>query len=222
MYIIVAGGGKVGRYLTEALVNDGYEVLLIEKLKWKVDQYTEQLGGVVVQGDGCEAQVLSDAGAGRADVIIAVTGDDEDNLVICQMAKRKFDVGRAIARVNNPKNERIFKHLGIDATVSHTNIILNLIEQEIPSHSLWHLSNLRASNLALVDVLLGLNSPAINKSLSSLKLPSQTRIVLVVRSGKSIIPEGSLVLQARDEVIVIVSGNNEEEIRSLFIGLDES
>ncbi len=178
----------MGRYLTEALVNDGYEVLLIEKLKWKVDQYTEQLGGVVAQGDACEAQVLSDSGAARADVIIAVTGDDEDNLVICQMAKRKFQVQRAIARVNNPKNERIFKHLGIDATVSHTNIILNLIEQEIPSHSLLHLTNLRQSNLELVDVLLDQNSPAINKPLNSFELPPQTRIVIVVRGGKSLVP----------------------------------
>lgn len=220
MYIIVAGGGKVGRYLTETLVNDGYEVLLIEKLKSKVEQYTEQLGGVVVQGDACEAQVLADAGAGRADVVIAVTGDDEDNLVICQMAKRKFNVARAIARVNNPKNEKIFKHLGIDATVSHTNIILNMIEQEIPSHSLWHLTNLRNSNLEMIDALLGPNSPAVNKPLNAVKLPNDTNIVLVVRNGKTLVPRGDLVFLAHDEVLVIVARNSEREVRRLLVGTD--
>ncbi len=218
MYIIVAGGGKVGRYLTETLVNDGYEVLLIERIKAKVEQYTEQLGGVVVQGDACEAQVLADAGAGRADLIIAVTGDDEDNLVICQMAKRKFNTPRVIARVNNPKNERIFKRLGIDVTVSHTDIILKIIEQEIPSHSLWHLSNLRNSNLELIDALLGPDSPAVNKTLSSIKLPTESTIVLVVRNGETLIPQGNLVFAPQDEIIAIVAHANEQEIRRILVG----
>lgn len=218
MYIIVAGGGKVGRYLTETLVNDGYEVLLIERIKAKVEQYTEQLGGVVVQGDACEAQVLADAGAGRADVIIAVTGDDEDNLVICQMAKRKFNVGRTIARVNNPKNERIFKHLGIDATVSNTTVILKMIEQEIPSHSLWHLMNLRSSNLEIIDALLSPTSPAVNKTLSAVKLPADTSIVLVIRGGKTMVPRGDLVFEPRDEIVAIVARNNEREVRQLLVG----
>lgn len=220
MYIIIAGGGKVGRYLTEALVNDGYEVLLIEKIKGKVEQYTEQLGGVVVQGDACEAQTLAEAGAGRADVIIAVTGDDEDNLVICQMAKRKFKVGRAIARVNNPKNERIFKLLGVDSTVSNTNIILKMIEQEIPSHSLWHLMNLRNSNLEIIDALLGPNSPAVKKPLSSIKLPPDTNIVLVVRAGKTIVPRGDLIFEARDEVIAITSVSQENQVRQALVGVE--
>jgi len=220
VYIIVAGGGKVGRYLTETLVNDGYEVLLIERLKAKVEQYTEQLGGVAVQGDACEAQVLADAGAGRADVIIAVTGDDEDNLVICQMAKRKFNVGRAIARVNNPKNERIFKHLGIDATVSHTNIILSMIEQVIPSHSLWHLTHLRNSDLEMIDAVLGSNSPVLNKSLSSINLPADSNVVLVVRNGKTIVPRGDLVFAPHDEVIAIVARNSRHEVRRLLVGTE--
>lgn len=218
MYIIVAGGGKVGRYLTEVLVNEGYEVLLIERMKAKVEQYTEQLGGVVVQGDACEAQVLADAGASRADLIIAVTGDDEDNLVICQMAKRKFKTVRAIARVNNPKNERIFKHLGIDATVSPTEVILNMIAQQIPSHSLWHLTHLRNSNLEMIDALLGPNSPVVNKALSSLKLPLDTSIVLVVRDGKTLVPRGDLVFQLQDEVIAIVARPSEADVRALLVG----
>src|SRR4051794_29058802 len=126
MYIIVVGGGKVGYYLTKTLVNEGYEVLLIEKSAKKVAVYAERFGAVVLEGDGAEFSTLEKAGTGRAEVVIAVTGDDEDNLVICQTAKMQFDVPRTIARVNNPKNEELFKRLGIDVTVSSTNIILSI------------------------------------------------------------------------------------------------
>lgn len=218
MYVIIAGGGKVGRYLTEALVKKGYEVLLVEQITAKVEQYTEQLGGVVMQGDACEASVLSTAGAARADVVIAVTGDDEDNLVICQLAKKKFNVDRTIARVNNPKNERIFKHLGIDATVNPTNMLVDLIEQEIPSHSLWHLMNLRDSDLQLVDAVIGQSSPALGKPLNSIKLPDSTLISLVIRAGKAQVPRGDFVLSNRDEVIVLAPQNYETEVRRVLLG----
>ncbi|NWJ47441.1 MAG: TrkA family potassium uptake protein [Chloroflexi bacterium] len=222
MYIIIAGGGKVGRYLTEALVNDGYEVLLIEKIKAKVDMYTEQLGGVVVQGDACEAQVLMDAGSARADVIIAVTGDDEDNLVICQMAKRKFGVKRAIARVNNPKNEKIFHKLGIDATVSHTDAILNLIERQIPLHSICSMMNLHDSNLELVDVVIEDDSPAINRAISTLSMPAETSILIIVRNGKVIVPRGELVLNRHDEVLVIGPKQTEKQVRLRLLGDEQN
>src|SRR5512143_2560301 len=109
MYIVVAGGGKVGFYLAKALVNEGHEVLVIERDRRKCEVIAEDLGSVVMRGDAAEAATLGEAGVNRADVVVAVTGDDEDNLVICQMAKRKFQVPRTIARINNPKNERIFK-----------------------------------------------------------------------------------------------------------------
>lgn len=220
MYIVIAGGGKVGRYLTEALVNDGYEVLLIEKVRAKVELYTEQLGGVVVQGDACEAQVLMDAGVSRADVVIAVTGDDEDNLVICQMAKRKFGVERVIARVNNPKNENIFRRLGITATVSHTDAILNLIERQIPLHSLCHMLNLHDSNLELYDAILEEDSPVINKPLTNLSLPADTSILIVLRSGRVLVPRGDLVLNQHDEVLIIGPRQLSGQIRRKFIGSD--
>ncbi|HEX2912668.1 MAG TPA: TrkA family potassium uptake protein [Chloroflexia bacterium] len=218
MYIIVAGGGKVGRYLTEALVNAGHEVLLIEKNKAKVDQYTEQFGGIVVQGDACETVVLTEAGAGRADAVVAVTGDDEDNLVICQVAKRKFHVGRTIARINNPKNERIFKALGIDATVSHTQAILEMIEQELPSNSLFHLMNLQNSNLELVDAVIGPDSPAVNRTLSSLNFPPDSAILLVVRAGKPLVPRGELALVANDEVVVLTPRESDINVQRLLAG----
>ena len=133
MYIIVAGGGKVGYYLTRELLTKGHEVVLIELLSRKVTALSATLGDVVLEGDAADASTLEQAGVVRADLVIAVTGHDEDNLVICQMVKRKFNVPRTIARINNPKNERIFKRLGIDSTVSTTNLVLAAIEQGIPN-----------------------------------------------------------------------------------------
>ena len=131
MYVIVVGGGKVGYYLTKQLLSEGHEVLLLEKDRRRQAALAEQMGEVVVQGDGCEVRIMSEAGFGRADVIVAVTGDDEDNLVICQMAKRKFQTPRTVARVNDPDNLMLFEKLGIDTTVSSTQIIFNLLDQQI-------------------------------------------------------------------------------------------
>lgn len=133
MFIIVAGGGKVGYYLTRELLDHGHEVVLIEQVPRKAAALTEKLGDVVLEGDAADAATLETAGIVRADVVIAVTGQDEDNLVICQMAKRKFNVKRTIARINNPKNERIFERLGIDQAVSVTKLIMGAIERGIPS-----------------------------------------------------------------------------------------
>jgi trk system potassium uptake protein TrkA len=218
VYIIIAGGGKVGRFLTETLVNRGHEVLLIEKDKNKVEQYTEQFGGIVVQGDACEAQVLSDAGIARADVLIAVTGDDEDNLVCCQVAKRKFKVNRVIARVNNPKNERIFRALGIDATVSHTKALLEIIEQELPLSSLRHLHYIRDSKLEIIEVIIGPESPARDRTINSLNFPPDSSILLVVRSGKVLVPSGTLALKERDEIVILTPQNSDNQVQELLIG----
>ncbi len=220
MYIIVAGGGKVGRYLTETLVHKGHEVLLIEKNKAKVEQYTEQFGSIVVQGDACETQVLAEAGAGRADVIIAVTGDDEDNLVISQVAKRKFQVGRVIARLNNPKNERIFKALGIDVTVSHTKAMLQAIQQELPAPFIYHLMNLHDSNLKIVDVVIGPQSPALNRPLSTIKLPPDSLILLVVRNGKVLVPRGDLIVTNQDEIVVLTPHDTDTNVQELLVGAE--
>ena len=134
MFIIIAGGGKVGYYLTRELLDKGHETVLIEQMPRKVAALTEKLGDVVLEGDAADATTLEQAGIVRADIVIAVTGHDEDNLVICQVAKRKFHVPQTIARINNPKNERIFQRLGIDSTVSTTKLVLNAIEQGITSH----------------------------------------------------------------------------------------
>ena len=142
MFVLVVGGGKVGYYLTKELIESGHEVALMEKERTRAGQIADEIGSVVIAQDGCEGKYLHEAGANRADIVAAVTGDDEDNLVICQMAKHHFDVPRTIARVNNPKNERLFRHLGVDEIISPTRMILGSIEQDIPVHELLHLAAL--------------------------------------------------------------------------------
>jgi trk system potassium uptake protein len=218
MYMIVVGGGKVGYYLTKTLVNEGYEVLLIEKNPRKSAVYAERFGSVILQGDGAESSTLEAAGIARADVVIAVTGDDEDNLVICQTAKRRFNVPRTIARVNNPKNEEIFKKLGIDVTVSSTNIILSIIEQEIPERGLVHLLTLKHAQLTIIEATVERTAPIAGKSLSEIDFPPDTVISAVLRDGSMILPRGETTLMPKDEVIALVKRESEDALRQMLIG----
>lgn len=217
MYLIVVGGGKVGYYLTKTLVHEGYEVLLIEKNAAKCETYTERFGAVVMNGDGAEAATLAAAGAGRADVVIAVTGDDEDNLVICQMSKHRFNVHRTIARVNNPKNEELFRVLGIDVTVNPTNVILSLIEQQIPDRHFVHLLALRHAKLAVVEASVGSNSPIAGRSVADIRLPHDTSMIAILRDGDVVIPNGTTTIVAGDEIIAITRRESEEALRDLLV-----
>lgn len=217
MYVIVVGGGKVGYYLTKTLLAEGYEVLLIEKNPEKVEAFSETFGAVAVAGDGAEASTLAAAGAARADVVIAVTGDDEDNLVICQMAKQKFHVGRTIARVNNPKNEQLFRMLGIDVTVSQTNHILHLIEQSIPEHAFVHLLSLRHEDLAIVDARISNASPVVHRAIGEISLPPNCVIAAISRGPQLIIPSPATELLPGDDVIAITHRDQEESLRRLLV-----
>jgi trk system potassium uptake protein TrkA len=216
MYIILVGGGKVGYYLTKTLINEGYEVFLIEKNPIKCHTYSERFGSVIMQGDGAEAATLAAAGAARADVVIAVTGEDEDNLVICQMAKEKFHVGRTIARVNNPKNEELFRRLGIDVTVSQTNVILSLIEQQIPDLPFVHLMSLRHADLAIVEAKVSEHSPILDRPIERIELPPEVIITAILRKGGLIIPTGQTVVRAGDELICVTKREREEALQDLL------
>jgi len=216
MYIILVGGGKVGYYLTKTLINEGYEVFLIEKNPIKCHTYSERFGSVIMQGDGAEAATLAAAGAARADVIIAVTGEDEDNLVICQMAKEKFHVGRTIARVNNPKNEELFRRLGIDVTVSQTNVILSLIEQQIPDLPFVHLMSLRHADLAIVEAKVAEHSPILDRPIERIELPPEVIITAILRKGGLIIPTGQTIIRAGDELICVTKREREEALQELL------
>jgi trk system potassium uptake protein len=218
MYMIVVGGGKIGYYLTKTLIFEGYEVLLIEKNPVKSEIFRQRFGAVVITGDGAEASVLESAGAARADVVIAVTGDDEDNLVICQVAKKRFDVDRTIARVNNPKNEEVFKHLGVDVTVSQTNVILSLIEQQIPERHFLHLMNLKHAQVAIVEASVSSGSRIAGKTLQEVKLPPDCVFSAITRGAEVIVPTGQTRIQAGDEIIAVTRVSSEEALRSLLLG----
>jgi len=216
MYAIVAGGGKVGYYLAKELVEQGHEVLVIEKDNHRCSMITEDLGNVVMHGDAAEASVLADGGTGRADVVVAVTGDDEDNLVICQVAKKRFNVPRAVARINNPKNEQIFRLLGIDATVSSTDVILGVLEQELPAHSIVPLLRLRHADVEVVESMLDEDAPVVGRSIRELGLPAGCTIAVLIRGGAPIFPTDDTRLAAGDEVIAFTTTQNEQRLRDLL------
>jgi trk system potassium uptake protein TrkA len=215
MYIIIVGGGKVGYYLAKQLVEDGHEVLVIEKDAAKCKQMAAELGDIVLQGDGCEGIVLEAAGTGRADLVISVTGDDEDNLVACQVAKNKFNVRRTVARINNPKNEAIFKKLGIDTTVSSTALILANIEQELPSHPLIPLLAIKGGGLEIVEVKVPPYSAMVGKRIGELLLPQQSLITLIIdEDGMPRIPTNETMIRAGDEVVAVCRRESEDALRA--------
>jgi trk system potassium uptake protein TrkA len=216
MYVIVIGGGKVGYYLTKTLARENHEVLLLEKDYKRVNILHETLGDLVLQGDGCEVRTQEEAGMERADVVAAVTGDDEDNLVIAQIAKRRFQVPRAVARINDPKNQAVFKALGIDTTVSATEIIYHMIEQQIPTGDVVPLALLRGSNIEIVEVELAARSPVVGRTLKHLPLPEETLVISVVRNGVPSLPNADDKFLAGDTVIALVGAASETALRNLL------
>jgi len=219
MYIIVIGGGKVGYYLAEALLGQGHEILVVEKDPARTQLIIDRLGSVCVRGDGCEVSTLTDAGTGRAEMFIAVTGDDEDNLVACQVAKHKFNVPRTVARINNPRNETIFKELGIDVAVSSTNIILESITEEVPTHSLTHLMDIRDKGLEVVELKIPADASTVGKEIRELTLPPESRLFLIIpKQGKPHVPTASTVIQAEDQIIAITTPESEEALRKALRG----
>jgi trk system potassium uptake protein TrkA len=214
MYIIIGGGGDVGYYLTKSLLNQGHEVLLLEKGSTRYQALSEELGQSVVRGDACEARTMEEVGVNRADVVIAVTGEDEDNLVICQMAKKRFNVARTIARLNNPKNELIFQKLGIDVTVSPTRSILSLIEAELPGTTFVTLMTLKRAGLEIMEIRVPTDSPIAGKTLSAINLPRSGTIALIIRDNEYIFPTADTKILANDEVYALVSREGEEALRT--------
>ncbi len=220
MYIIIIGGGRLGYYLARALLDEGHEVLIIEKNASFCEIINEEMGSICVRGDGCEAATLADVGTGRADMLVAATGDDEDNLVACQVAKYKFNVPRTIARIRNPQNEAIFKKLGIDVTVSTTDIILEAIEKEVPTHPLTHLLTLSDKGLEIVEVRIPSNSAIIGKLVKEIPLPKGSKLALVIpRDRKPRIPTPSTVLREGDQIIALTTPELEAELRAALTGI---
>lgn len=216
MYVIVVGAGKVGYYLAKTLIQEGHEVLVLEKDRKTVETLQDEMGEVIVHGDGCEIRTMDEVGMGRANVVVAVTGDDEDNLVICQMAKRKFGVSRTIARVNDPKNEELFKQLGIDQTVSSTRIIFNLLEQQIEPGQVIPLAALKRGEIEVVEADITAGSPVVGMKINELRLPENALVISIIRDDHAIIPHPDTKLHDGDSVIAMIKSEQEKDLRAIF------
>lgn len=219
MYIVVVGGGKIGYHLSKTLLGDGHEVLVLEKDPVRCESLIDELGSIVFLGDGCEAMTLEEVGTGRADMVIAVTGEDEDNLVACQVSKHKFKVPRTVSLINDPRNEDLFKKLGVDVTVSATSFILAHIEYELPAHPLIHLLSLKGSGLEIVEVKIPDNLKVSGRRLGDIKLPPGSVVTLVIRKdGNPQVPNADLILNPEDEVVAVTRPEAEATLRAAFTG----
>jgi trk system potassium uptake protein len=218
MYVVVIGGGNVGYYLTKELLGAGHEVVVIEEDAHRARQIADELGSIVVANDGCEGRYQAEAGMSRADVMASVTGDDAVNLAACQIAKMRFNVPRSIARINDPKNEKLFRQLAIDEVVSPTRSILGVIEHEIPVHDLLHLAELEGGDVQIVEAQLDGDSPVIGRELRELALPAGSSIALLIRDDRAQTPRGETRLRVNDKVLAVTSAESEAALRNLLIG----
>jgi trk system potassium uptake protein TrkA len=219
MYLLIAGGGKVGANFARTLIHEGrHEVTLIEQRRDRFERLEQELEHQVQLGDATEIFVLEKAGIARPpDVVAALTGDDEDNLIISQLAREKYGVPKVIARVNDPRNQAHFDLLGISPTVSATRGLMALIEHEVPEHDLVHLLELRKENLEIVEVMIDKSAPAAGKSVESLDLPEGSRLISVMRNGRSEIAVGSTELLPGDQVLAILQPGKEDELRRVLL-----
>jgi trk system potassium uptake protein TrkA len=217
MYVLIVGGGKVGLNLTRELLAKGHEVTLIEGDRSLYLRIEQELEHAVQYGDGTELWVLERAGIQRADLVVAVTGDDEDNILICQVAKEKYLCDRIIARCNNPRNLQHFKLLGIVPAVSATDLILNLIEHEVPGHGLVHLLDLPDEQLEIIEVEVVQGAPAEGRKVSELGLPDGSLVISVLpRGGGGFVPKADTVINVGDEVLIVLDPGLEEDITAQF------
>jgi trk system potassium uptake protein TrkA len=218
VYILVCGGGKVGANLARILLRAGHEVTLIEQRADRFASLEEEFEHIVQRGDATELFILERAGIKRPpDLVLAVTGDDEDNLVICQLAKEKYGAPKVIARVNDPRNQAHFDLLGISPTICATSNIMGLIEHEVPEHELVHLLELRRENLEIVEVQIAEDSPVAGKRVEKLALPEGSRLISVTRNGESEIAVGATELRPGDQVLAILQPGKEDELRKVLL-----
>jgi trk system potassium uptake protein TrkA len=218
MYLLIAGGGKVGSNLARGLTRAGYEVTLIEQRPARFEALEAEFEHQAQLGDATELFVLERAGIKRPpDVVVAVTGDDEDNIVICQLARERYGVEKTIARVNDPRNQPYFDLLGISPTVSAVASIMGLIEHEVPDHGLIHLLELRKENLEIVEITVDEGAACAGKTIREVALPEGSRVISIVRNGKAEAPDGSMQLAPGDSVLAILEPGKEDELHRVLI-----
>jgi trk system potassium uptake protein len=220
MYVLIVGAGKVGWNLARELIGKRNEVTVVESDPRRYQVVEEELEHSIQYGDGSELWVLERAGIERADLVIAVTGDDEDNILICQVAREKYGVERVVARCNNPRNMQHFELLGIKPTVSATDLILRLIEHEVPKYGLVHLLDLPEERLEIIELEVAEDSLAAGKRVMDLGLPDGSLVISILREGGGFVPAGDSLIQAGDEVLLVLSAELEPQVTDLFVGAE--
>ena len=220
MYLVIVGGGKVGAPLASSLINEGHEVFVLDKNPNTVAELQRELGMIATMGEGTSVRALQDAGAARAGVLIAATDNDEDNLAACQLAKTNFNVPRTIAVAHSPENAELFGLVGVDLVVSATDLVLSNLTTALPAHPLIRLMPLADRSMELVAIKMPAAGTVIGTTLTNLRLPYGTKIVLIVNSDgqtKSLEPDSEL--EAEDEIIAISPTNSTEELWGLLTEL---
>ncbi|MFA4984538.1 MAG: NAD-binding protein [Candidatus Omnitrophota bacterium] len=218
MYIVIVGAGKVGYFLAKRLHQSRHTVSIVDKDKAVCEEIAKQLEILVINGDGCDPRILEEAGIQKANVLAAVTGEDEDNLIICQLAKERFKLQRTVGRVNNPDNEHTFSELGVDVPIDSTKIIAKIIEEEASFSDFVNLMSFKRGKLAIVRVDLPSDSPVINKQVKDVELPPDSVLVSIVRGEEVIVPKGDTLLKAGDDIIAIASVGNEPQLLNTLVG----
>ena len=216
MYVVICGGGKVGWNLARELIEKNHEVTLVEQDRRRYLIIEEELEHAVQYGDSTELWVLERAGIQRADLVIAVTGDDEDNILISQVAREKYGVARVVARCNNPRNLQHFELLGVRPVISATDLILRLIEHEVPKYGLVHLLDLPEERLEIIELEVGDGSPASGRAVKDLGLPDGSLVISILREGGGFVPTGDSVIEPGDEVLVVLDVGIESRVTELF------
>jgi trk system potassium uptake protein len=220
MNIVIAGGGSVGRFIAEQLATTGHSISIIDGDADVVSRHHDTIENVTwLKGDACDMDILRHAGLEHADVMASVTGDDEDNLVVSLLAKQEFAVPRVVARVNNPKNEWMFNETwGVDVSVSTPHLITGLVQEAVSVGSFVRLLSFEGGRAKLAEVTLAEDSPAADKEIAELGFPRDTTVVAILREEKVVVPRGDTILRVGDEVLVLVTSESEDAVRSLLVG----
>jgi len=219
MKVTIAGAGNVGCYIASDLHDAGHDVLLLDKSPSLVERLRPTLDVNWFVGDACEVSTLHEAGIDGSEVMVAATGDDEDNLVVSLLAKQEFAIPRVVARVNHPKNQWLFnENWGVDVSVSTPHLLSALVEEAVSVGSLVRLLQFEGGQARLVEVTLADDSPAAGRSIAELAVPRDATVVAVVREGHVVVPRGDTVVNAGDEVLALVTPDSEDPVRSILIG----
>ncbi len=218
MNIVIIGGGKVGYYLAKTLMSFHHKISMIDLSRATCEKLADELNIPIYHGDATKIDILKNAETSKADVVIAVTGQDEENLIACQLAKNNFRVGKTIARVNNPKNTNVFLKLGVDIPVSSTTLIADIIEQEVDYAGMKTLTSVKNNKIVVSEIEIKRNSPVFNKRVMDIRMPKDCQRVSVIKNDDVMRPGEHLVLLEGDSVIVVSDSENKKHLQELFVG----